>query len=520
MTPRVVWAAAVAVAAVLLGLLLGLTPVGRSRVIGPLRTFALAAALTVVLAHLLPEAFEELGAVAVLLVALVAAVPAWVRLVRGLSGPTGGGHGAHVGLAAGYAGLLVHHVGDGLGLGAYASLPGGPAEYLDVLLALAVHTVPLVAVFALAFRAVAGVRAAVVRSVGLAAASVAGVMLSSSVPAELTHELMAWIAAFVAGLLVHVMSHDLERDLPTDALSRTLDLLAGITGAAVGLLGDDPELRRLRGALAETLEADAAKVALPLFVAYLAVLAISRLRNRALDQWLAPFPGPAWALDGVLVGAALAGPGFAGLLFVGVTLAARLGARHAAAPREGRAVAVSSLLESAVPWILTGLVLGALIRAALPEAALAVLSRPVALALAAVVALPIWLPPAAAVMIAVALWERGLVPEAALAFALLAAQPRPAALAEIARRVGRSAALSRLLTAALVGVGVGSVNAFVTPRPLAMPGGVGPAAALLLLLACAAVAWKTGLRALFGAVFHSHDTASSASPADASVSAR
>ena len=51
MTPPVLLPAAVAVAAVALGLLLGLLPSGRARLAGPLRTFALAAALTVVVTH-------------------------------------------------------------------------------------------------------------------------------------------------------------------------------------------------------------------------------------------------------------------------------------------------------------------------------------------------------------------------------------------------------------------------------------------------------------------------------------
>ena len=59
MTPRVLLPAAVAVAAVALGLLLGLVPPGKVGLVGPLRTFALAAALTVVLTHLLPEALED-----------------------------------------------------------------------------------------------------------------------------------------------------------------------------------------------------------------------------------------------------------------------------------------------------------------------------------------------------------------------------------------------------------------------------------------------------------------------------
>jgi hypothetical protein len=71
----VLLASAIAVGAVGLGLALGLLPAGRARVAGPLRTFALSAALTVVLLHLLPEAFAELGTVALLLFAATSVFP-------------------------------------------------------------------------------------------------------------------------------------------------------------------------------------------------------------------------------------------------------------------------------------------------------------------------------------------------------------------------------------------------------------------------------------------------------------
>src|SRR5687768_777303 len=105
MTPPVLLPAAVAVAAVALGLLLGLLPTGRARLAGPLRSFALAAALTVVVTHLLPEAFVELGAPALFVFAAATALSAWARVVGRLAG----GEHSHAGLKAGYLGLLGHH---------------------------------------------------------------------------------------------------------------------------------------------------------------------------------------------------------------------------------------------------------------------------------------------------------------------------------------------------------------------------------------------------------------------------
>ncbi len=118
-----------------------------------------------------------------------------------------------------------------MGLGAYGGA-GGHVD-LDVLLALAVHTVPLVAVVTLAYRAQSGVRAACLRSAGLALASVVGVVASSSVSEEASHHFSAWVAAGVAGLLVHVVTHDLERDLPTGTGARLFDLAAALLGVIV-----------------------------------------------------------------------------------------------------------------------------------------------------------------------------------------------------------------------------------------------------------------------------------------------
>ena len=557
MTPAVFLAAAVAIAAVALGLALGLGSGGGSRLVGPLRTFAFAAALTVALTHLLPEALAELGAPGLLLFAAASVTPAWGELLRGFGrgAKSHGGHGGAV-LGAGYLGLLVHHVGDGLGLGAYSELPGGALAHADVLAALAVHTVPLVAVVTLAFRTQRGVRAAVGRAGGLAAASVGGVLLSGVVPVELTRSLSAWIAAGVAGLLLHVVTHDLGRDLPATTAARALDWAALLAGVAASTFGADPALVALRNSMLASL-ASGAVLAAQAWVAAGVVLAAAGVlaAQNDLARRLWHRSGGERALPGALIGTGLVGFRFGILFWVGTALTTQIsglhprhrpennthpphdpdhhhhhahsGAHahsdahahshgeahsdaHAHSHAEGRshangdaerrshagdhaAVGLVPFLRASAPSLVAGLVVYALLVAALAPEALAGLSAPLALGGAAFCGLALELPSAPAVLVAIALWQRGLRPDAVLAFALMASSKthsRPWALAG----------------ALLVGIGVGSANA---ASPLAFPHAVFLALPTLIAFAIllAVMAWHRGPRAFFATVFHSHDSA-------------
>jgi hypothetical protein len=517
----VLLASGVAVAAVGLGLLLGLASSGTSRLVGPLRTFAFTAALTVALTHLLPEALQELGAAGLLVFAGASVLPAWGALLRSLLTGAAGehGHGRAV-LGAGYAGLLVHHVGDGLGLGAYSELPGGPAAHADVLLALAVHTVPLVAVVTLAFGSQRGTRAAVERALGLAAASIVGVLLSGSVPDDIAEAMMAWIAAAVAGLLMHVVTHDLGRDLPTTPGGRAVDFVAAALGVVSCTLSGEAELAEVQRMMGLALFWGA--IAVPAAIAGL-WLAASFAKHPRLSLALGKGPGTGRGLDGALAGLVLAGVKPALLFWIGSVLAGRISTLRSRLaqpqpepeplprsphtdvhvhlhppPHERDATTERSFMElviEATPWMIVGVVLFALLRAGLHDDALASLSAPAALGAAVLIGLPIELPSVTAVLIAVALWDRGLRADAALGFALMAsakASLRPWGVA----------------VALLVGVGVGSgiIGATLEPPPLTrLPGYVG-----VLILAAAAgcvLARRGGLRGLFAKVFHSHDSA-------------
>jgi hypothetical protein len=507
MTPPVLLPAAMAVAAVALGLLLGLLPAGRARLAGPLRSFALAAALTVVVTHLLPEAFVELGAPALFVFAAATAVPAWARVVGRLFGA---GEHSHAGLTAGYLGLLVHHVGDGLGLGAYGERPGGTAAQADVLLALAVHTVPLVAVVTFAFRSTGGTRAALLASGGLALASVVGVAAAGLVPHELTRSLSGWIAAGVAGLLVHVVTHDLERDLPETPSARVLDLAAVALGVGVSLLGAETELDALRAILVETLSRDLVAVAPGIVVALVVAALFSRLSHPLALRWLAPLPAPAFGLDGVACAVALGGGRFGLLFAVGLLLVTRAVALRAepnktTPPDEHQTHGSLAAVTRLLPWLGSGALVAALVRM-VPAGSLAEVSRPAALGLVLFVALPSRMAACAAVLVAVALFERGLAPGPVLAFALVAAAAATSTLGT-PHGPSRGRALWALAATALVGVGIGATPTGSPAPPPSLPPAVGLAALALLGAVALAIVFQRGLRGVLLAVFPSHDTA-------------
>src|SRR5688572_24879304 len=108
--------------------------------LGPLRTFATAAAIAVVVFHLAPEAFESLGVLTVPLFLLGLFLPTaahWSRALVLRGRPESPESSARVKLEVSYLGLLVHHVGDGVGLGTYSGPSHAGHPHLDVLVALA-----------------------------------------------------------------------------------------------------------------------------------------------------------------------------------------------------------------------------------------------------------------------------------------------------------------------------------------------------------------------------------------------
>lgn len=283
------WALIVAVSSVVAGALLGWW--GRSGpVLGPVRTFALVTSVAVALSQLLPDALAAIGIAA--LVAFLAGLFVPTLLERLVSSRRD-----VVGLEIGFAGLLLHKIGDGLALGMFTSELHEGHHHAEVLIAIGAHTVPIVALVFLVYAQRANVRAAIVRSIALGVAACAGVLFASEAAVEVLHEVEPWITATVAGTLLHVVFHD-WRSVPNGtpkAARRIGDLLALAMGAALVAMGSahshGEATDSLRPALGDVL-LGVVLVASPILLIALAVDAWFRALPRGSDRgfvgrWLA-----------------------------------------------------------------------------------------------------------------------------------------------------------------------------------------------------------------------------------------
>lgn len=212
------WVAlAIAVFGVLVGVALGMRPSNAPAWIDPLRAAGLGSGLLAVFLQLMPEAAEDLGFLALVPFALAVLFASGVeRLLFRRVGPQDEAAHAHAhevdaraNLELGFVALILHQFVEGVALGAIESdAHGAVTERAGVLFALAAHTVPVVAVFALAAKQVMGVPASLARGALLLSASAAGVLLSSSATVlGFVSESEGWVHGAVAGLLLHAILH-------------------------------------------------------------------------------------------------------------------------------------------------------------------------------------------------------------------------------------------------------------------------------------------------------------------------
>ncbi len=250
-------ALATAVVAISLGAIAALVAHERLWALAPLRAFAVIAVAGSVALHLLPETISAAGWPVLLACALGFVAPPLIsRAVAAVA--AGRGH-RRLAIELGYAGVLLHQIGDGLGLGAMTR-----DNHVDwaFLIGVVAHSVPLVAVITLTFAELGGVRATWWRVLGLLVATVIGIALTGS-EHVLTQDGGAWINAGVAGLLFHILLHDADdREVP--ASTRPLEALGVLIGAILPLVADhDHDVAGLGGALPDAL-VSAASVAGPL----------------------------------------------------------------------------------------------------------------------------------------------------------------------------------------------------------------------------------------------------------------
>jgi hypothetical protein len=528
----------VAVLAVALGAALTAVSGARPTVLGLLRTFAATAAAAVVLTHLLPDALSGVGlwgglAFLVGLLGPLVLHPLTERVAsrRGDLSPS------RLALEAGFIGLFVHHIGDGLGIGAYAALPGGVLAHLDVILALIAHTVPLVAVVTLAYRAEYGLRIALKRAGALAVASVLGVGVSFAVPAAALSSASAWIGALVSGVLLHVVTHDWLEDLPKTEATRLLDLGAAMLGLSLVLLGgDEPghasggrELLRAGVAIAEQ---GAPFLLIGLALTFLLADRVTQelgKLGKSLPLTLARQLGFALGAEGVLLGLATYGvawslaavfattvvPLVAGTVavlavaFAGEDAAKHVSERLAAAPSVA-SNRVTRFDRATAIWVVA-VALAAVFGAALNDAALyASLGAPSELVASGFFGALLGTGGPAVVALG-GLTAKGLSPGAALLAAALSSALGAKVLMDGWRTLGpRGITPVVIWLVCLTGaVGIGLNHAAPVAHPLHFPAPIGRIAALILLGAILVRAERVGVRRWLAGWFeaahaHSH----------------
>ncbi|MBK8234567.1 MAG: permease [Deltaproteobacteria bacterium] len=223
---------------VLLGAVLAAAAPRDSMWLGALRTFAITAVATLAALQLLPEAVEQLGAVALLLfVGALALPPAFAALLRRrLRRGSGAAVTAHgVGEELGYLGFVAHQFVEGLALGTYTGPLHADHDHVELVLAVAAHTVPLTALFIGTVLARRGRPPALRRVLALVLASALGFAIAGWVSTRVTATVAPVLAALVAGFLSHVLlHHDLAPPRRTVSV-RVLDVIAVAIGVALPL---------------------------------------------------------------------------------------------------------------------------------------------------------------------------------------------------------------------------------------------------------------------------------------------
>ncbi len=203
------------------------------------RTFAVVAAASIALLHLLPEAIAAAGWGALAAAFLGATVP--IALERAIPSQHAHTHEAPTtALAMGYAAVVAHQAGEGAAL---ASLAETGALSAAIVLAIAAHTVPLSMVVGIRVLEVRGNRidgngrAIVLALLGVASATACGAVAGSLLGAARLAAVQPWLLAAVAGLLLHALSHDALAAPSVSLPARAGDTLAGWAGLALAAVG-------------------------------------------------------------------------------------------------------------------------------------------------------------------------------------------------------------------------------------------------------------------------------------------
>lgn len=393
-------------------------------------SFSLVACIVVVVAHLLPHAISRVGLSALLPFAGALLIPLYFeRWAHHRAGEHA--HHGRAALEIGYAGLLLHQVGDGLGLGTFASGAHEGHDHLELAMAIFAHTVPVAAVVTLAFLRSMGSRSALVRAAGLAGAGVLGVALAGGTPSSFLAVAEPWVTAVVAGLLLHVITHDFRPEGGRGASARLAELVALVLGAGLLFIGEGDhahgEVASFRDELVEALSELALTVA-PATLAGLALGAAARAARLPMPSTFFEGRDREGAPELFFVTLALALHLFGWHFAAGLALAAVAlsiaGARTVGAPLLARpepaqlAPELGELFTRLAPWLVAGLVAAAYASAGLGPGSLEGMGA-LGVAIAAFLAFPIHLVGAGGVPLLFVAAGAGLSPGAALAALLV-----------------------------------------------------------------------------------------------------
>lgn len=272
-----------------------------------LRTFAITAIATLAAVELLPESVERLGPTALLLFVGALALPPVFASVAGRIRERDEPVTAHaVGAELGYFGFVAHQFVEGIALATYAGPDPQGHDRMELVIAVAAHTVPMTALFIGTVLVQRGKRPALRRVLGLLVASTSGFFAARWVSTGLADAVAPTLAALVAGFLCHVLLHGVgpTRRRPTSV--RLLDVLAVAAGIALPLSAAQSDADGgLQIALAHAWVELAFATAPMLVIGLMLGTGLGVLRRRPRGRGSQPQTASEQALYGISIGAPL-----------------------------------------------------------------------------------------------------------------------------------------------------------------------------------------------------------------------